>query len=241
MLLKRNLASLLLPPLILGVLVIPLCLVVVLLAWGKTFGPAVVRWNAMRELSNASTEADLKEIAKPYGIYFTYPDGSWVAISYRDSHSGDVWAMGVAHDSGGNWYESREHFCGNLKFLRKFIDEDFRNAPFGDRYLNEDPVLCWGVRLSDARDLETARRCLEERYFTPRGRLLLGEGIVGLSGWLLAIGPLLAWLGVWLRLPLPAAASASVPAPRGTRFGRSLIILGMLLICLGILPGLLFV
>lgn len=71
------------------------------------------------------------------GAFITLPNGDWVAVRYRDSHSYEVQSVAVARDSGNQWFESDKHFCGVLSYLsrnltneldtRKFLPEAFTN------------------------------------------------------------------------------------------------------------------
>ena len=73
-----------------------------------------VRKESIRILESAQTTNELAKAVGYLGIFFVFPDKSWMAIRYRDSHSGGVFSSAVARDSGGNWYESNYHFCGRF-------------------------------------------------------------------------------------------------------------------------------
>jgi hypothetical protein len=77
-----------------------------------------VMWNkrvtreSIRILQAAQTRAELEHAVGTLGIFFFFPDESWMAIRYLDSHSGGISSSAVARDSGGGWFHSRHHFCG---------------------------------------------------------------------------------------------------------------------------------
>lgn len=50
--------------------------------------------------------------ASTVSLFFTYPGDSWMAFRYCDSHHGGLFSLTIVRDSGGQWFESNEHFCG---------------------------------------------------------------------------------------------------------------------------------
>lgn len=73
---------------------------------------------SFRTLAAAESVEDLREAVGHLGIVFEYPDGSWLALRYRDSHGVGMWSSTVGSDSGGNWYVCDYHFCGRFKTYR---------------------------------------------------------------------------------------------------------------------------
>src|SRR4051812_43996917 len=63
--------------------------------------PFFARREAQRLLSAASTPQQLQEAVGSLGASYTFPDGSWLAIRYRDSHARGIWSVAIARDSGG--------------------------------------------------------------------------------------------------------------------------------------------
>ena len=99
--------------------------VVVVACWEYVVKPAVreareelksrTTAESIEILDAAHTLAELEEAVGRLGAVFTYADGSWVAIRYRDNHSSlRSFSTAVARDSHGSWYHSDYHFCGNL-------------------------------------------------------------------------------------------------------------------------------
>lgn len=124
--------------------------------------PFFAQREARRLLSAASTPQQLQEAVGSRGAFFTFPDGSWLAIRYRDSHMGGVWSVAVARDSGGNWYQSRKHFCGSFEITRDLqeLSSAIGVPPPSDECSH------WILQLGASPDLETARRRVTSRYFT---------------------------------------------------------------------------
>ncbi len=78
------------------------------------------RAESLRLLRNAETRAELEQAVGDLGVFLPLKDGPWIAIRYRDSHGWPMWSQAIARDSGGQWYESREHFCGVFLGYRQY-------------------------------------------------------------------------------------------------------------------------
>lgn len=125
--------------------------------------PLFARWEAQRILSAAASPEALQRAVGPLGAFFTFPDGSWVAIRYRDSHAGGLWSVAIARDSGGQWYQSREHFCGAFSSFSQVRDISFA---IGESLgAASDEHGRWIYQLSSSPDLQTARQRISARYF----------------------------------------------------------------------------
>jgi hypothetical protein len=68
----------------------------------------------------AKTDAR-KELASACSLFLTFPDGSWIAIRYRDLH-GSGHSTTLVRDSGGQWFESGQHFCALFDGYRSFYE-----------------------------------------------------------------------------------------------------------------------
>lgn len=96
-----------------ALVVVGLILVLVVASYAYAwYLPRQARSEAIAALSNVNTLEECKPILK-LGTWLQMKDGSWIAIRYDDCHA-PFWSMSVAIDSGGNWYESDEHFCGQF-------------------------------------------------------------------------------------------------------------------------------
>jgi hypothetical protein len=78
-------------------------------------GPLFDRIHARRALSHAKTPEELRTAVGKWGAFFPLRDGSWVAVRYTDTHAAPGYSCAVAHDSGGQWFYSRHHFCGRFR------------------------------------------------------------------------------------------------------------------------------
>ena len=125
--------------------------------------PFFARREAQRLLSAASTPQQLQEAVGRLGALYTFPDGSWLAIRYRDSHGGGIWSLAIARDSGGNWYQSREHFCGAFSGVRHMHQ---LALAAGEPFQPSDERSRWILDLGSSPDLQTARQRLTSHYFT---------------------------------------------------------------------------
>jgi hypothetical protein len=126
--------------------------------------PFFARREAIRLLSAASTSQQLQEAVGSLGTFYTFPDSSWVAIRYRDSHSGGIWSVAVARDSGGDWYQSSEHFCGAFSIVRHLQK---LSAALGEPpEPPSDERGKWIQQLGASPDLQSARQHITSRYFT---------------------------------------------------------------------------
>lgn len=88
--------------------------------WLPTISGYFASKASFRELAAASNAAELREACyrKSLGTIFSFDDGSWIAVSYRDSHGGAGFSSAIALDSKGRWYSSEFHFCGMFLGLR---------------------------------------------------------------------------------------------------------------------------
>ncbi len=120
-------------------------------------------------LARAASPEELEEAVESLGLFLKYPDGSWLAIRYRDSHYYPMWSSSVARDSGGSWFTSQVHFCGRFQYYRhcKEQGEELREA------FDLDPVRQLVRRLAEANTLAEARQrlvALGFREVTREGR-----------------------------------------------------------------------
>jgi len=75
----------------------------------------------------AARNASEREAATGYlGISLEYPDGSWLAICYNDSHHFPRWSAALALDSQGVLYRSKEHFCGLFSIYKDVVEQERR-------------------------------------------------------------------------------------------------------------------
>jgi len=91
---------------------------------------ASAKEESIRILLSAEDTNQLTQAVGRLGIVLTFPDQSWVAVRYCDSHSGGVVSSAVTRDSGGKWYESMRHFCGSFM--------NYPDAVMRYRDVNED-------------------------------------------------------------------------------------------------------
>lgn len=134
--------------------------------------PYFARRDSIRILAAATTEQEFKRASNSLGAFLTFPDHSWLALRYVDSHAGGIWSVAMARDSGGNWYESREHFCGTLGTVREHQLWLFDKQESPDSAGDPDPEppgkhSKWLRFVSDSPNLETARQRLISEYFKP--------------------------------------------------------------------------
>ena len=129
--------------------------------------PFFARREALRLLSAASTSQQLQDAVGSLGAFYTFRDGSWLAVCYRDSHGGGIWSVAIARDSGGNWYESREHFCGAFRADRRLQQHEQLAIALGESpEAPSDERSRWILQLRASPDLQTARQRITSRYFT---------------------------------------------------------------------------
>jgi hypothetical protein len=130
---------------------IPTWLGILILLSPWLFCLGITRWSheaaeaeSFRHLTAANSVEELREVVGHLGPVFEFPDGSWVALRYRDSHGLFGWSSTVGRDSNGNWYTSDRHFCGLFKTHRHRRNE-------GEEGIVEV------VAVEEARTLEEAR------------------------------------------------------------------------------------
>ena len=145
--------------------VVGICILLVALIIGYTvIARAGERYRA-RKAFKAATPSELEKVVSPLGAVLRFKDGSWLAIRYNDSHNIPGWSLSVAHDSGGMWFESTEHFCGFFGFMRT-VDELGRIRGLYPSPPHDPPADLheWVRFLAISPDLPTARQRLA-RYF----------------------------------------------------------------------------
>ena len=150
--------------------------------------PATWRSETKREsiriLQAAHSTTELTNAVGYLGWFVQLTNQQWVAIRYRDTHSGVVCSSAIARDSGGKWLESERHFCGRFQFWphlkekvqaedeqRKLTPNWFTNrVPLADQDGGYFPSYRELMAIESASDLESARNALEKigfRKFNP--------------------------------------------------------------------------
>lgn len=66
------------------------------------------------KLADATTYQEASGTISNLGVMLGDPDGSWIAVDYRDTHRPRILSVSVARTSDGEFFVSREHFCGSL-------------------------------------------------------------------------------------------------------------------------------
>lgn len=77
----------------------------------------------MQELSGVTDWKQAERAAGPLGVVLGNPDGLWVVIGYRDRHDFGHPSVAIAKTSGGEWYVSREHWCGQFRIYSHERDQ----------------------------------------------------------------------------------------------------------------------
>lgn len=81
-----------------------------------------VEHDAVAELAACTSRSQFDDAVGHLGVVLDIADGSWIAIRYDDSHY-YCYSSATAVDSKGQWYRSREHFCGLFSIYRR-VRED---------------------------------------------------------------------------------------------------------------------
>ena len=100
---------------ILGLVALLALLVVILINFSEPAWTWHTRWESKRLLAAAKTTNELTEAVGKLGCFLTFPDNSWMAIRYRDTHGGILASSAIVRDSGGTWFESTEHYCAAVR------------------------------------------------------------------------------------------------------------------------------
>lgn len=161
-----------------------LFLTATLLAYVFVIGPTTwhlrTRHDSIKQLKEAETTGQLTNAVGSLGLFIPLTNNAWIAIRYRDSHSGAVRSLAVARDSGGGWFESDRHFCGTLRSWpriknlvaaeeeqRKLTPEWFTNRVSRAESDNGSfPSYKEMMAIESAPDLESARAALKKIGFT---------------------------------------------------------------------------
>ena len=136
------------------------------------------RRESVRVLASAQSASELTNAVGYLGWFVQLTNREWIAIRYRDTHSGFVGSSAVARDSGGGWFESERHFCGRFHYwplLKEQVqgDEELRKL-MPELFTNSIPLPAEDYReliaIESASDLASARLALEKigfRKFKP--------------------------------------------------------------------------
>ena len=111
---------------------------------------------SVRLLSEAKSTNELAEAVGSLGVMMQLTNGGRIAIRYRDMHSPGFFSCAIARDSDGNWFESRRHFCGNLRYW-----PTLKVQPDGD----DDPFYREMLSIENATNMPAARIALEKLGF----------------------------------------------------------------------------
>ncbi len=128
-------------------------------SWHRFVDAYFAERESRRVLAAASTAQQLQAAVGSLGVFYTFPDRSWLAIRYRDSHA-SIWSVAVARDSGGNWYESREHFCAAFSVAQ--LEQRIPASVLPDT--PSDARAQWLRQLGASPDLGSARQCLAAHF-----------------------------------------------------------------------------
>jgi hypothetical protein len=90
--------------------------------------PKRARHDAVKALTSTNSTNKLAALKGTFGKFFSFDDGSWLVVRYKDTHSGFVGSYALTRDSDGKWLESKYHFCGMLGYLDKGAARDARLA-----------------------------------------------------------------------------------------------------------------
>jgi hypothetical protein len=140
--------------------------IVAVVVWFIAY-PAVWRWSVEREsiraLRGAVTQQDLGAAVTRLGILLEFPDESWMAIRYRDSHSWSVKSSAVVRCSDGSWYRSGHHFCGEFQIYEwRRTDPGYQEMrAFSDWFSGLERIH----RVAASRSLPDAKVALEAMPF----------------------------------------------------------------------------
>jgi hypothetical protein len=131
---------------------------------------STVTKESTRILEAAQTTNELAKAVGDLGAFYALPDGAWVAIRYRDCHSGGVFSSAVARDSGGKWFHSTHHFCGYLQaYGRRLAEQRGLDEAVAEGVLTNAPNVMAGFEgihaLATSPDLGSARKNLTKLGF----------------------------------------------------------------------------
>jgi hypothetical protein len=138
------------------------------------------RRESVRVLSAAESASELTNAVGYLGWFVQLTNHQWIAIRYRDTHSGFVGSSAIARDSGGAWFESKRHFCGRFQYWPRLkeqvLGEEEQRILTPEWFTNrvsladEDggmfPSYREMIAIESAPDLESARRALQRIGFS---------------------------------------------------------------------------
>ena len=79
--------------------------------------------HAIQVLRSVAIEGQRDKAPLGWGMTMTYPDGSWLAVYYADSHVLMLPSIAVARDSENHWFKSEVHYCGLFKAAERFHEQ----------------------------------------------------------------------------------------------------------------------
>lgn len=148
--------------------------------------------SSIQKLHSSDNPQQLAGEVGDYGRFFSFPDGSWLAARYVDTHSWMVASSIVTRDSDGVWLAGNYHFCGALKLFDSIISsqrtfrEELAEENDPSRKMELRDLIAASPRQTDLYDLATstnaasARQVLISRFklhkISPVSDLVVGPG-----------------------------------------------------------------
>lgn len=82
-----------------------------------------VPYQSRRILTSTDSPKELKAKVGGLGLVLEFQDSQWLAIRYRDTHSGGIYSHSLVRFSDGSWFESSYHFCGAFSFINHHLTQ----------------------------------------------------------------------------------------------------------------------
>ncbi|MEI8242838.1 MAG: hypothetical protein WCI17_06185 [bacterium] len=123
---------------------------------------SATRKESARILAAAQTTNEFAMAVGDLGLFLSFPDGSWMAIRYRERHAINALSSAMARDSGGMSFFSEHHFCGYLSAYPKIAEmQHAARKDAAQGWIGKAPNLLAGFEgihaLATSPDLAAAR------------------------------------------------------------------------------------
>ena len=119
-------------------------------------------------LTSTDSPKELKERVGGLGIVMEFQDSQWLAIRYRDTHSGGIYSYALARLSDGSWLESSYHFCGAFASVShhlaqaKALDNEIEGISEADRAEMRSDIIGF-LESSEIKELAFANTIAEAK------------------------------------------------------------------------------
>jgi hypothetical protein len=149
-----------------------ICLLALLAVLGiyDISAPVRYRWQLTDRLKSAPNRDAMTEAVGRLGVVLDHPDGSWIAITYKDAHNFGLPSVAVALTSDGRWFDSDRHHCGLFMTYNSLRADQIMMQEIGHKvfWQEQNPRILLLHQLENEADSDRRNGILQELGFDVR-------------------------------------------------------------------------